>query len=165
MKASYGNDTNMFVVSLYFLLKKNTGNWRDTFFQNLDRHMCLSLERGPTWECWLSGHKGCLFILWFKKTIQNISTEGPNLWKSLMLNWTNKVRPWDKILVLGNRRTFELKGQSSFCWEGSEKLRSAGGLVQLTPGYRASVIKVRLKHRAFWHQNSCCLVWEKIIPW
>lgn len=62
MKASYGNDTNMFVVSIYFILKKNTGIEEDTFFRILT-DICASLREGSTWESWLSGQKGCLFIL------------------------------------------------------------------------------------------------------
>lgn len=56
MKASYGNSTNMFVVSIYFLLKKNTGIEEDTFFRNLT-DICASLGEGPTWGSWLSGQK------------------------------------------------------------------------------------------------------------
>lgn len=53
MKASDENDTNMFVVSIYFILKKNTEIEGDTFFRMLI-DICASSERGPP------GNLGCL---------------------------------------------------------------------------------------------------------
>jgi hypothetical protein len=51
----------MFVVSIYFLLKKNRGIEEDIFFRILT-DICAPLGKGPTWESWLSGQNGCLFI-------------------------------------------------------------------------------------------------------
>lgn len=70
MKAWDGNDTNMFVVSIYFLLKKKkrtSGIEEDPFFRILT-DTCALLGENPTWDSWLSGHKkSCLFFYsWFK---------------------------------------------------------------------------------------------------
>lgn len=103
--------------------------------------------------------KGWLFILWLKNMIKN-QHRGSKLWKSLTLNQTMKVRPRDEILVW---ELLSWKARVHFAGQEATKLRS-GRVVWLTPGHRASVVKTRLEHRAFWHQDSSYLVWEQIIP-
>lgn len=104
MKASCGNGTNMFVVSIYFPLKKNTGIEKDTFFRDLT-DICAPLRAGPTWECWLSGLKRLSFYSSIKNMIKKISTEFSTV-KELNVKSNNKSQIKDKILALGEKEIF-----------------------------------------------------------
>lgn len=67
MKAWDGNDTKMFVVSIYFLLKKKkrpSGIQEDPSFRILT-DTCALLGENPTWDSWLSGHKKAVFFFLF----------------------------------------------------------------------------------------------------
>lgn len=66
MKAWDGNDTNMFVVSIYFLLikKRTSGIEEDPFFRILT-DTCALLGENPTWDSWLSDHKKAVFFSFF----------------------------------------------------------------------------------------------------
>lgn len=121
MKAWYGNDTNMFVVSIYFPLKKNAGIEEDTFFRILT-DTCAFPREGPTWESWLTGVKGCLFIPRFKKMIKN-KHRGSKPWKNWMLNQTTEVRFRVRSWYWGTGESLRLKGKCSFDRGGSGKTK------------------------------------------